>query len=295
MRGGRFHRLLLPPLTPALSPHRGGERGRPNLRILITNDDGIHAKGLDILRTIALGISPDVWTVAPETNQSGTAHSMTLHEPLRLRQIEPRIHAVAGTPTDCVIMGVRHILKDQPPDLILSGINHGSNLAEDITYSGTVAAAMEGTIFGIRSIALSLMLGHDEYGNGERRALWDTPLSHAPALIAKLLDGDWRPGTFLNINFPDSKPEDVKGVAVTRQGVRDQALLNIESRSDPWGTPYFWFGFGRRKSTLVKGTDLAAIAEIKISVTPLSLDFTDRDGLATLEKRLATTPIKPKA
>lgn len=265
------------------------------MRILITNDDGINAKGLEILRTIALGISPDVWTVAPETNQSGTAHSMTLHEPLRLRQIEPRIHAVAGTPTDCVIMGVRHILKDQPPDLILSGVNHGSNLAEDITYSGTVAAAMEGTLFGIRSIALSLMMGADEYGNGQRRVIWDTPLAHAPALISKLLDGSWRKGTFININFPDAMPEDIKGVSVTRQGIRDQALLNIDSRSDPWGTPYFWFGFGRRKSTLVKGTDLAAIAETKISVTPLSLDFTDRDSLAGLEKRLDTPPAKSKA
>ena len=261
------------------------------MRILITNDDGIHAKGLEVLRTIALGLSPDVWTVAPETNQSGTAHSLTLHEPLRLRQVEPRIFAVAGTPTDCVIMAVRHVMKDQPPDLVLSGINHGTNLAEDITYSGTVAAAMEGTLLGIRSMSLSLMMGQYD---GSRRALWDTPLAHAPGLISKLLEGGWQPGTLLNINFPDAAPEDVKGVAVTRQGIRDQALLHIDSRSDPWGTPYFWFGFERKKSTLVVGTDLEAIAQSKISVTPLSPDFTDHSALAGLTKQLESRAKTPK-
>jgi 5'-nucleotidase len=180
-------------------------------------------------------------------------------------------------------MAVRHILKDQPPDLILSGINHGSNLAEDITYSGTVAAAMEGTFLGIRSIALSLMMG---FNGAERRALWDTPTAHAPALISKLLKVGWPQGTFININFPDVPPDAVKGVAVTRQGIRDQALLDIDSRKDPWGTPYFWFSFERRKSTLVKGTDLSAVAASKISVTPLSLDFTNRDALAALDKAL---------
>ncbi len=253
------------------------------MRILITNDDGINAKGLEVLKVIALGISPDVWTVAPETNQSGTAHSMTLHTPLRLRSLDERTHAVAGTPTDCMIMAVRHILKDHPPDLILSGVNHGSNLAEDVTYSGTVAAAMEGALLGIRSIALSLMMGFED---GERRALWDTPIAHAPTLIRKLIEGTWRPGTLINVNFPDCDPEDVTGVAVTRQGIRDQALLNIDSRTDPWGTPYFWFGFERRRSTLIAGTDLAAIAERKISVTPLSIDLTDASAISSLEARI---------
>lgn len=257
------------------------------MRILITNDDGIHAKGLEVLKAIALGLSPDVWTVAPESNQSGTSHSMTLHTPLRLRTIDERTFAVAGTPTDCVIMAVRHLLKDQPPDLILSGINHGSNLADDITYSGTIAAAMEGTILGIRSIALSLMMGFEE---GSRRALWETALAHAPSLIGKLIAEPWRPGMLVNVNFPDVAPEDVAGIAVTTQGVRDAALLNIDSRSDPWGTPYFWFGFERRKSTLREGTDLAAMADKKISVTPLSLDLTDRDELDPLAERLGLKP-----
>lgn len=253
------------------------------MRILITNDDGINARGLEALKAIALGISPDVWTVAPETNQSGTSHSMTLHTPLRLRSLDERTHAVAGTPTDCVIMAVRHILKGQPPDLILSGVNHGSNLAEDITYSGTVAAAMEGALLGIKSIALSMMLGFEA---GERRAIWDTPLAHAPGLIKKLLEHKWAPKTLVNVNFPDVPPEEIAGIAVTTQGIRDQALLNIDSRTDPWGTPYFWFGFERRESTLVAGTDLAAIAEKKISVTPLTCDLTDRAGIKTLSTKL---------
>lgn len=253
------------------------------MRILITNDDGIHAKGLEILKAIALGISPDVWTIAPETNQSGTAHSMTLHTPLRLRTIDERTHAVTGTPTDCVIMAVRHILKDQPPELILSGVNHGSNLAEDVTYSGTVAAAMEGALLGIHSIALSQMMGFED---GERRAIWDTSLAHAPQVIKKLLAQTWNPNVLMNVNFPDTAPENVTGIAVTSQGVRDQALLNIDSRSDPWGTPYFWFGFERRLSTLVPGTDLAAIAENKISITPLSVDLTDREAAEVLAARL---------
>jgi 5'-nucleotidase len=253
------------------------------MRILITNDDGINAKGIEILKAIALGISPDVWVVAPETNQSGTSHSMTLHSPLRLRSLDERTHAVTGTPTDCMIMAVRHILKDRPPHLILSGVNHGSNLAEDVTYSGTVAAAMEGALLGFRSIALSLMFG---FHNGERRELWDTPLAHAPGLIKKLIKSEWGPGRLININFPDCRPDEVSGIEVTRQGVRDQAMLDIDSRTDPWGTPYFWFGFERRKSTLVPGTDLAAIAERKISVTPLSVDLTDRDASSSLKKYL---------
>lgn len=253
------------------------------MRILITNDDGITAHGLDVLKQIALGLSPDVWTVAPETNQSGTSHSLTLHMPLRLRKLDERTYAVAGTPTDCVIMAVRHILKAQPPDIILSGVNHGSNLADDVTYSGTIAAAMEGAILGIRSIALSLMMGFEE---GAPKAEWETVLSHAPPLITRLLQAAWAPGTLINVNFPAVPPGDVAGVAVTSQGVRDQNLMNIDSRADPWGTPYFWFGFERRKSKLAGGTDLAAVAEKKISITPLSLDLTDRQALGALAAHL---------
>src|SRR5262245_10529650 len=129
------------------------------MRILITNDDGIDAPGLHSLREIAAKLSDDVWVAAPETNQSGASHSLSMHEPLRLRKIDERAFAVRGTPTDSVIMGVRHILKDKTPDLVLSGVNRGANMAEDVTYSGTIAGAFEGTILGIRSMALSQSYG----------------------------------------------------------------------------------------------------------------------------------------
>ena len=145
---------------------------RSEMRILVTNDDGIAAEGLDVLRRIALKLSDDVWVIAPERNQSGASHSMTLHGPLRLRQMDERTFVIRGTPTDCVIMGVRHLLIDNPPDLVLSGVNHGSNLAEDVTYSGTIAAAIEGTMLGIRSIALSQVGGSVEEG----KIYWQTPL-----------------------------------------------------------------------------------------------------------------------
>ena len=243
------------------------------MRILITNDDGITAPGMTVLTEIARAISPDVWVVAPETNQSGTSHSLTLHAPLRMRETAPQTYAVNGTPTDCVIMGVRHLLKDQRPDLVLSGVNDSSNVAEDVTYSGTVAGAMEGTLLGIPSIALSLMTVGFHSGKGI--AHWDTPTAHGPALIKQLLAAGWPAGTLLNINFPACAAGDVKGTTITRQGVRDQDSLAIDARADPFGKAYYWFGFRYRPSTLVEGTDLAALAAGQISVTPLSLDLTN--------------------
>ena len=149
-------------------------------RVLVTNDDGIHAPGLKTLEAIARALSDDVWVVAPETDQSGVAHSLSLNDPLRLREISDRHFAVKGTPTDCVIMGVRHVLKDKLPDLVLSGVNRGANLAEDVTYSGTIAGAFEGSILGIRSMALSQAFGLDKTSKGIR---WQTALAHGPRLI----------------------------------------------------------------------------------------------------------------
>jgi 5'-nucleotidase len=254
------------------------------MRILVTNDDGINAPGLAVLADIARAISQDVWVVAPETNQSGTAHSLTLHTPLRMRKLDDRTYAVGGTPTDCVIMAVRHLLKDERPALVLSGINDGANVAEDVTYSGTVAGAMEGTILGIPSIALSLMtLGVRASGVVH----WDTPREHGPRIIRQLLAAGWPAGTLLNVNFPALPPDEIKGVTVTRQGMRDQDSLAIDERADPWGKPYYWFGFRYRPSTLVEGTDIAALAAGHISVTPLSLDLTDTQVAESLATALA--------
>ncbi len=250
------------------------------MRILVTNDDGYLAEGLDVLRRIAEQVSSDVWVVAPEKNQSGASHSMTLHEPLRVRQTNERTFVLRGTPTDCVLMAVRHFLIDHPPDLVLSGVNHGSNLAEDVTYSGTIAAASEGTILGIRSIAMSQVGGSLEEG----KIHWETPLTHGPGLIARLLETEAQPGVVTNVNYPACPPEAVTGIEVTRQGRRDQASLQIDQRSDPWGMPYFWFNFQRPPSTLVPGTDLAAVEARRISVTPLSLNLTHDATCRSLQR-----------
>src|SRR5262245_62444309 len=175
------------------------------MRILLTNDDGIDSPGLHALRQIAAQLSDDVWVVAPETNQSGASHSLSLHEPLRMRAIDERAFAVRGTPTDSVIMGVRHVLKAKPPDLVLSGVNRGANMAEDVTYSGTIAGAMEGTVLGIRSIALSQATNFDRSGKSTK---WGTALRHGPPLIRRLLETGWPQNVLLNVNFPDREPDD---------------------------------------------------------------------------------------
>ena len=248
------------------------------MRILLTNDDGINAAGLKVLQEIAAKLSDDVWVVAPDSNQSGAAHSLTLQEPLRCSEIAPKTYSVKGTPTDCVIMGVRHILKDDPPALILSGVNHGSNLGEDITYSGTVAGAMEGTLLGIPSIALSLTFEGDKNGD----AYWDTPLAFGPQVIQKILDADVPDNTLFNINFPPLAPNQVQETTLTIQGRRDQNLLHIDERADTWGLPYYWFGFERRRSNPPEGTDLWAMYSGRISVTPLTLDLTNHEAARNL-------------
>ncbi|HET7412833.1 MAG TPA: 5'/3'-nucleotidase SurE [Pararhizobium sp.] len=240
------------------------------MRILLTNDDSIHAEGLAVLERIARMLSDDVWVIAPETDQSGLAHSLTLSEPLRLRRIDEKHFALRGTPTDCVIMGLRAIL-DNPPDLILSGVNSGQNMADDVTYSGTVAGAMEGTLLGIRSIALSQAYHFD---SGERVIPWDVAEHHAPALLDKLIQLDLPEGTFLNVNFPNCAAEEVTGTVVTTQG-RLAHSLSIDERKDGRGFPYYWLRFNRRPSEPEVGTDLRAVRDGAISVTPLKLDITD--------------------
>jgi 5'-nucleotidase len=249
------------------------------VRILITNDDGIHAPGLTVCEEIARVLSDDVWIVAPETDQSGVSHSLSLNDPLRLREVAPKHFAVKGTPTDCVIMGVRHIMKDNPPDLVLSGVNRGQNVAEDVTYSGTVAGAMEGTTLGFPSIALSQGYGLET----RQKPFWDTATHHGPLVIRKILDEGVPPGVLVNINFPDCAPQDVKGVSSTMQGKRDQDLLRIDPRHDGRGNPYYWLTFARKeRPTPRDGTDLSAMLSKRISVTALRLDLTDEPFMARL-------------
>lgn len=239
------------------------------MRILLTNDDGIHAEGLQVLERIARQLADEVWVVAPETDQSGFAHSLSLSEPLRVRKVRDRHYAVRGTPTDCVIMGVRKLMP-AAPDLILSGVNAGSNVADDVTYSGTIAGAMEGTLLGIPSVALSQSYALTDEG---RSVLWETAEKHAPALLDRLVKLSLPENVFLNLNFPNCRPDEVKGVTVTSQGRMSHGLW-LDERRDGRNFPYFWLRFGRETAEIRDGTDLAALKSSYISVTPLHMDLT---------------------
>jgi 5'-nucleotidase len=252
------------------------------MRILLTNDDGIHAEGLAALERVARTLSDDVWIVAPETDQSGYAHSLSISEPLRLRKLGEKHFAVRGTPTDCVIMGVRKLLPGLP-DLVLSGINSGSNIADDITYSGTVAGAMEGALLGIQSIALSQAYNVED---GQRIVPYETTEALAPTLLKNLLAVDLPVGTFLNLNFPSCRPGDVEGTRVTSQG-KLAYNLGIEERADGRGFPYYWLRFGRDTTELREGTDLHAVKSNFVSVTPLKFDLTAHELRDQLTKALA--------
>ena len=243
------------------------------MRILVTNDDGIHSDGLGVCEQIARTLSDDVWVIAPEYDQSGVAHSLSLNDPLRLRQVAERRFAVRGTPTDCVIMGARHILVPQMPDVVLSGVNKGRNVAEDVVYSGTIAGALEGTILGLPSFALS-----QEFSIETReKPLWDTALKFGPPIIRKVIEAGIPKNTVINVNFPSCAPEEVLGIRVTRQGKRNLGFLKIDERKDGRGNPYFWIGFERAAmlDTPAEGSDPEALAARYVSVTPLRLDRTN--------------------
>jgi 5'-nucleotidase len=248
------------------------------MRILLSNDDGVHSPGLALLEKIAREFSDDVFVVAPETDQSGVAHSLSLSDPLRIREISPRHFAVKGTPTDCVILAVRKLM-DRPPDLVLSGINKGQNVAEDVTYSGTIAAAMEGALLGIPSIALSQ--AYNFFVN--RQGIpWDCAETHVSGVLRRLMAAGVPQNVLMNVNFPPCSAEEVKGVAITVQGRRSADLMYIEDRLDGRGNPYHWIAFRRGDFTPGAGTDLEALEENLISITPLKLDLTDHPTVTTL-------------
>lgn len=236
-------------------------------RILVTNDDGIHAAGLDALIEIAEQLASDVWVVAPEINQSGAAHSLSLSRPLRLREVSERKFALEGTPSDCVLFATKHLLKDRKPDIVLSGVNRGTNLADDVTYSGTIAGAMEGCLLGIPSIAFSqaYMHGHP--------VKWGTGTHHGAAVARQVLESGWPRNVFVNINFPDVVAGSVKGIKVTRQGVRGFGGHIVE-RTDPRGGTYYWIGYTPGEHEFDDESDISAVRSGFISVTPLHLDLT---------------------
>lgn len=252
------------------------------MRVLLTNDDGIHAPGLAVLESIAAKLSDDLWVVAPAEEQSGAGHSLTLSRPIRLRKHGDRRFSVSGTPTDAVMMAMAHIMKDGPPDLVLSGINRGANLAEDVTYSGTVSAAMEGALAGVRSIALSQVYAKEGLGD---QVPFAAAAAWAERVLRPLMDSPFTPGTLVNVNFPALAPGAVKGIRVCRQGIRDYGRLRIIERTDPRGYRYYWFGLAPTVETPGHITDLEVVADGFISVTPLFLDLTHEAGLDRLAKR----------
>ena len=252
------------------------------MRILVTNDDGIHAPGLAVAEKIARALSDDVWVFAPETEQSGASHSLTLTSPLRLRAISERRYAVAGTPTDCVMMACLHVLKEKPPELILSGVNWGSNLADDVTYSGTIAGAMEGCALGIPSVALS------QAGDEEVREMidWSPGEVHGPGLLRQLMKAGWPDGVLININFPGCPAAAVDGWALVPQGRYDLQSTEIEERRDARNRPYYWIGLRRRRTSPPEDSDLGAVYANRIAVTPLHMNLTAPETLRELRQKL---------
>ena len=253
------------------------------MRILLTNDDGIFAPGLEVLERIARQFSDDVWICAPAEEQSGAGHSLTLGRPVRLRQHAERRFSVSGTPTDSVMMALRKVLPGKP-DLILSGVNRGANLGDDVTYSGTVSAAIEGALAGIRSIALSQVYAREGMGD-------EVPFAAAEAwgakVVAPLLGAEFAPRTLVNVNFPPIAAGAVQGIRVVRQGFHDYARGSVVEGTDPRGYQYFWFGLHGIEHTPGHQTDLEAIQDGFVSVTPLQLDLTHDASLAALAGRFA--------
>jgi 5'-nucleotidase len=232
-----------------------------------------------VLERIARTISDDITVVAPADEQSGKGRSLTLTDPFRVRRHAENRYAVRGTPTDCVMFALAEVMKDAKPDLVLSGVNRGGNLAEDVSYSGTVSAAMEGALAGIRSVALSQR--YAQTGAGDK-VPFDTAEAWGARALEPLLTMEWAPRTLVNINFPPIPADEVKGIKPVAQGLRDYGRVGIEQHTDPRGFPYYWLAMERLPMVPIPDTDLEAIEQGWVTVTPLQLDLTHRPSLDTL-------------
>ncbi len=247
-------------------------------RILLTNDDGIHSDGLSKIEE-ALRAVGDVYTVAPASEMSGASHSLTLSRPLRIRQIDERHWTVDGTPTDCVTLALHKILpREEWPDICISGINHGGNLGDDASYSGTVAGALEATILGVTGLAFSLVARENyDFTNAAQFAV---------KIVRKVLAEGLPPGTLLNINMP---PGELRGVRVTRQGLKNARPI-ITEKIDPRGKAYYWIGEEVFPEDTVEGTDYYAVKQGLVSVTPMRSDMTDHRSLVELQNWNSSGP-----
>lgn len=252
-----------------------------NARVLLVNDDGIDAPGIKLLEALVRRYTDDVWVIAPDEEKSGASHSLSITMPVRLRKIDDKRYAVKGTPTDCVLLAVHELMCDAPPDLVLSGINRGANLAEDITYSGTAAAAMEGMALGIPSIALSQV-----FNLGEAIA-WEASEHYVCEVLEFLLVQGWPSDCFINVNFPPVPADQVQGMRITRQGHRPPGSFTPERRIDGRDVPYYWITLTYKDGNIEPGTDLEAMRDRFISITPAQLDLTAGPLRASLERALA--------
>ena len=253
------------------------------MRILVTNDDGIDAPGLAILVAAARVLTDDVWIVAPATEQSGQSHAVTLVDPLRIAKLDDKRYAVSGTPADCVAMAL-DVAMDARPDLVLSGVNQGFNIADDMLYSGTVGAAMQASASGVRAIAFSQ--AYKRLGQEHEEDIWGAARAHCSPTLKALATLDHDPKTVLNVNFPACAAEAVAGIEIGRQGRRARHEVYTDDRTDGRGHSYHWLRFRREAGEPEAGTDLAALASNRISVTPLSNDLTRHDAVAPLAAAL---------
>ncbi|MBC7141872.1 MAG: 5'/3'-nucleotidase SurE [Rhodobacteraceae bacterium] len=261
------------------------------MRILITNDDGINAPGLEVLTAIAeeiAGPGGEVWTVAPAFEQSGVGHAISYTHPMMILKLGPRRYAAEGSPADCVLAGLYDVLQGDRPDLVLSGVNRGNNAAENVLYSGTVGGAMEAALQGLPAIALSQFMGPL---TDDLETPFEAARDHGTAVVRALLDkavwdkGDYR--LFYNVNFPPVAARDVKGMKVAAQGYRTDTFFGVEPHISPSGKKFLWITGGPQHLPTAPGTDVAANLDGYVSITPMRADLTAHDALSELEARLA--------
>ncbi len=249
-------------------------------RILLTNDDGIDAPGLAVLEDIAAALAREVWVVAPEHDQSGVSHAVSLHHPVRVSERGLRRFGVTGTPGDCAVMGVRHLLRTEPPQLILSGVNRGANLGMETVFSGTVGGAMTGMMLGVPSLALS------QAYTDHRQVRWNTARTLGAGVIRQLLDLGWSAETCLNINFPDAAPDECGPATLCRQGVGMIRGMEVETRTDPRGLTYHWISFRRGHREQGPESDIDVLRAGRVAITPIRYDRTDEDAFHALAAHL---------
>ncbi len=266
------------------------QRDERYMRILITNDDGINAPGLDVLHAIAseiAGPEGEVWTVAPAFEQSGVAHCISYTRPFMIAELEERRFAAEGTPADCVLAALYDVMSDDRPDLVLSGVNRGNNAGENAMYSGTLGAAMEAALQGLPAIALSQYLSPEIY---DKPFQFEAAADHGVATVRKLLDyGVWDEGDyrlFYNVNFPPVRGKDVAGLRVTPKGFRRDTYFRVAPQNSPTGRKFLWVTGGGQQNPTLPGSDVAENLNGYISVTPMRADLTAHDHLAPLKERL---------